>query len=211
MDVTTANVIKTVSLMADVVLENEVHFCDIDSVAGDGDLGMSLSKGFKQIKKDWEEIPKEDIGVFLNGCGMLLTEHCGGASGPLWGTAFRTMAKYAKNKEKLEASEIGELLSQAVVGIQKIGGAKLGDKTLLDALIPAAEAVKTHAHSGVSVAIKEGAKAAQEGAERTKKFKATKGRASYVGERSLNHPDAGAVAIAVIFNNVIERFCDTNP
>ena len=101
---------------------------------------------------------------------MIITEYCGGASGPIWGTAFRTMAKYAKGKEELETAEIGELLSQAVAGVQKRGGAKLGDKTLLDALIPAAEKIKEVADTGMAEAIKAGQAAAAEGAEKTKEI-----------------------------------------
>lgn len=203
---TVEDITKSVSLMADVILENEVNFCNLDSAAGDGDLGMSLSKGFRQIKTDWESISKDDIGTFLMQCGMIIFEYCGGASGPLWGTAFKSMAKHIGEKKSLDAFAIGEALSQAVVGVQKIGGAKLGDKTLLDALIPAAEAVKTHAASGLDNALRMGSKAAKEGADNTKRISATKGRASYVGERSLNYPDAGAAAVAVIFENVINRF-----
>lgn len=206
MKVTTENVIKTIELMADIIIENEIYFCDLDGVAGDGDFGMSLSKGFKQIKADWETLDKEDIGSFLKSCGLIITEYCGGASGPIWGTAFRTMAVYAKEKTTLDASEVGELLAKAVEGVQKRGGAKLGDKTLLDALIPAAEAVKANADKEFIEAMKEGAKAAAAGAEKTKEISATKGRASYVGERSLSHPDAGAMAIGIIFNELINRY-----
>lgn len=200
------DVMKTVNLMADIVIENEVYFCELDGVAGDGDFGMSLSKGFKQIKRDWEELDKESISGFLKSCGMIITEYCGGASGPIWGSAFRAMAKYAKDKEELSPLEIGELLAEAVAGIQKRGGAKLGDKTLLDALIPASEAVKDNSQMGMVEALKKGADAGVEGAEKTKEIVASKGRATYVGERSLSHPDAGAVAIGLIFQELIKRF-----
>lgn len=206
MRVTTENIIKTIDLMADIIIENEVYFCDLDGVAGDGDFGMSLSKGFKQIKADWETLDKENIGSFLKSCGLIITEYCGGASGPIWGTAFRTMGVYAKDKSTLDAAEVGELLAQAVAGVQKRGGAKLGDKTLLDALIPASEAVKANAHKEFLDAMISGANAASEGAEKTKEISATKGRASYVGDRSLSHPDAGAMALGIIFNELIKRY-----
>lgn len=202
----TEDVIKTVELMADIIIENEVYFCDLDSVAGDGDFGMSLSKGFRQIKAEWNNLDKENIGSFLKSCGMIITEYCGGASGPIWGSAFRAMAKYAKGKEELSPMEVGELLAEAVAGIQKRGGAKLGDKTLLDALIPAGEAVKENSELGMEGALKAGEKAAVEGAEKTKEISASKGRATYVGDRSINHPDAGAMAIGVIFQELIKRY-----
>jgi dihydroxyacetone kinase len=202
----TEDIIKIVDLMAEVIIENEVYFCDLDGVAGDGDFGMSLSKGFRQIKAEWNELDKEDIGSFLKSCGMIITEYCGGASGPIWGSAFRAMAKYAKGKEELDAMEVGEMLAEAVAGIQKRGGAKLGDKTLLDALIPAAEAIKENSGLGMTEALKEGANAAVAGAEKTKEISASKGRATYVGDRSINHPDAGAMAIGVIFQEVCKRY-----
>lgn len=200
----TNNIVDLVANMADIVIENEVYFCELDSVAGDGDFGMSVAKGFKQLKQDWNEIPKDDIGEFLKGSGMIITEYCGGASGPIWGSAFRSAAKYAADKTELNLSELAEMMQSAVDGIQKRGGAKLGDKTLLDALIPAVESLKVSAaeNEDMLAAMKKSAEAAVAGAEKTKEMVATKGRASYVGERSVSYPDAGAVAIGVIFTEI---------
>lgn len=205
---TTNKITELVMNMADVIIANEVYFCELDSVAGDGDFGMSVAKGFKQLKQDWNEVPQEDIGAFLKGCGMIITEYCGGASGPIWGSAFRSAAKYAAGKTELNLSELAALMQSAVEGIQKRGGAKLGDKTLLDALIPAAEALNASAVKGEDMlsAMKTAAEAAVAGAEKTKTMVATKGRASYVGERSVNYPDAGAVAIGVIFTQITKNF-----
>jgi dihydroxyacetone kinase len=169
---------------------------------------MSLSTGFKVLKEEWEQLPKEDIGVFLKECGMLITEHCGGASGPIWGSAFRGAGKYAAGKTDLDVKELGELLNAAVEAIQKRGGAKLGDKTLLDALIPAAEDLlkSGQEEEDMAQAMKKSAAEAVSGAERTKDIIASRGRASYLGERSLNYPDAGAMAIGIIFNGISEKF-----
>ncbi len=201
---TTKKITELVMNMADIIIANEVYFCELDSVAGDGDFGMSVAKGFKQLKRDWNDVPQEDIGAFLKGCGMIITEYCGGASGPIWGSAFRSAAKYAADKTELDLSQLAALMQSAVEGIQKRGGAKLGDKTLLDALIPAAEALKASAEKGEEMlsAMKAAALAAVAGGEKTKTMVATKGRASYVGERSVNYPDAGAVAIGVIFTEL---------
>ncbi len=201
---TTKKITELVMNMADIIIANEVYFCELDSVAGDGDFGMSVAKGFRQLKQDWNEVPQEDIGAFLKGCGMIITEYCGGASGPIWGSAFRSAAKYAADKTELDLTGLAALMQCAVDGIQKRGGAKLGDKTLLDALIPATEALKVSADKGDEMlsAMKAAAEAAVSGAEKTKTMVATKGRASYVGERSVNYPDAGAVAIGVIFTEL---------
>lgn len=205
---TVNDMVKIIEIMADIIIKNEVYFCELDSVAGDGDFGMSLSKGFKVLKEEWEQLPKEDIGGFLKECGMLITEHCGGASGPIWGSAFRGAGKYAAGKTELDVKELGELLYTAVEAIQKRGGARLGDKTLLDALIPAAGALKKSGEAGEDMlqAMKKSAAEAVAGAERTKEIIASRGRASYLGERSLNYPDAGAMAIGIIFTGISEKF-----
>jgi phosphoenolpyruvate---glycerone phosphotransferase subunit DhaL len=207
MDKLTVNqVINIVDHMSDIIIENEVYFCELDSVAGDGDFGMSLAKGFKVLKNEWIDLPKEDVGGFLKECGMLITEYCGGASGPIWGSAFRGMGKYAAGKAEVSLNELAEMLQSAVDGIQKRGGAKLGDKTLLDALIPAVESLKVSAADSedLLLAMKKSAAEAVAGAEKTKEIVATKGRASYVGERSINFPDAGATAIGIIFTKIVE-------
>ncbi len=200
------DVTNMVAKMTEVIIENEVPFCELDSAAGDGDFGMSLAKGFKVIKSEWDNLNKDDFSIFLKECSMIITEHCGGASGPIWGSAFRSASKSAVGKVEYGVSELAELLQGAVDGIQKRGGAKLGDKTLLDALIPATESLKQSAEAGEALtdAMRRSAQKAVEGAESTKDIIAIKGRASYLGERSLKYPDAGATAIGIIFTAITE-------
>ncbi len=204
---TTEKIIGIVDVMSDVIIRNEIPFCELDSAAGDGDFGMSVAKGFKVLKAEWKELDTEDIGAFLKSCGMIITEHCGGASGPIWGSAFRSAGKYAAGKTEVNLAEFAELMQAAVDGIQKRGGAKLGDKTLLDALIPTTETLKDSAAKGLDfkTAFDLGAKAAREGAEKTREYAASKGRASYVGDRSLSYPDAGAMALGIIFTEIAEK------
>ena len=204
---TVQDTMTAIGHMADIIIENEVYFCELDSVAGDGDFGMSVSKGFKQLKAEWQELSTETVGGFLKDAGMVITEYCGGASGPIWGSAFRAMGKYAKDKEAVNLEEFGLMLDAGVAGIQKRGKAKLGDKTLLDALIPTTEAIKSCAHEDITIhdAFVKGAEAARDGAEKTKSMVASMGRASYVGERSLDHPDAGAMALGIIFTEMTKR------
>ena len=198
--------IGTIASMCDIIIENEVPFCELDSAAGDGDFGMSLAKGFKVVKAEWDNHSRDDIGAFLKDCGMIITEHCGGASGPIWGSGFRAMGRYAQGKETLTLAETGEMVQAAIDAVQKRGGAKLGDKTLLDALIPAVESIKASGAAGESfaVALPKAAAEAVAGGERTKLIAATKGRASYVGERSISFPDAGATAIGIIFTRLLQ-------
>lgn len=207
----TSELIKMVELMSEIIIENEVYFCELDSVAGDGDFGMSVAKGFKQLKVDWEEVSKAEIGAFLVDAGMIITEYCGGASGPIWGSAFRGAGKYATGKTELSLAEFAELMQSAVDAIQKRGKAQLGDKTLLDALIPATVSLKESAEASedLVVAMKKSAREAVLGAEKTKDMVASKGRASYVGERSLSYPDAGAMALGIIFTGIVEKMTGT--
>ena len=139
-------------------------------------------------------------------------EHCGGASGPIWGSAFRAAGKYATEKTELTTLEYAEMMQKIVAGIQKTGersfgrGAVVGDKTLIDALAPCADAWMDCAQKGdsIKVALEKGAQAAREGAKKTEDIVARMGRAGTVGERSLGYPDAGAYGIGVIFTEVAE-------
>lgn len=209
--INTAGMTKLVEKMADVIIENEVAFCEADR-NGDGDFGMSVAKGFKQLKKDWATRKKGNIGEFLISASEIIMEYCGGASGPLWGSAFRYGGKAAGNATEIGAKELAEILQAAVVGIQETGkksfgrGAVVGDKTLIDALVPAADSMTASGIAGekLIVAIDKAAKAAVEGAEKTKSFAANLGRAGTVGERSIGFPDAGAYGVGVIFTALAE-------
>ncbi|MED1507333.1 dihydroxyacetone kinase subunit DhaK [Bacillus proteolyticus] len=211
--ITLNNMIYLVDKMSDIIIKNEVPFCELDTHAGDGDFGMSVAKGFKQLKREWHSIVEQEnvtIGSFLDGCSMIIMEHCGGASGPIWGGAFRAASKAAGEKRELTAKEFAETLQAALNGIQSIGersfgrGAVVGDKTLVDALAPCVDSWLDSASNGVDVktAFEKGAEAAVKGAEYTKEIVARMGRAGTVGERSLGYPDAGAHALGVIFTEI---------
>ncbi|CAG7652651.1 hypothetical protein PAESOLCIP111_06593 [Paenibacillus solanacearum] len=210
---TLQNMIYIVDKMSEIIIENEVLFCELDSHAGDGDFGMSVSKGFKQLKKEWSTILAQEpltISSFLDTCSMVIMEYCGGASGPIWGSAFRAAGKAAGDKGQLTIAEYAEMLQAAVKGIQATGersfgrGAVAGDKTLIDALVPFTDTFTTSARAGddFKIAFNKAAQAAVEGAEKTKQIVARMGRAGNVGERSLGYPDAGAYALGVIFSEI---------
>jgi len=206
------NMIYLIDAMSEIIIENEIPFCELDAHAGDGDFGMSVAKGFKQLKAEWNDVTDHaaDMGGFLDACSLIIMEHCGGASGPIWGSAFRAASKYAADKTELSVAEIAELMSAVVKGIQDTGersfgrGAVVGDKTLIDALVPYAEAWEAGARAGddlKSVGI-QAAEAAVEGAKKTEAIVARMGRAGTVGERSIGYPDAGAYALGVIFTGL---------
>ncbi|MBJ7946924.1 MULTISPECIES: dihydroxyacetone kinase subunit DhaK [Bacillus cereus group] len=211
--ITLNNMIYLVDKMSDIIIKNEVPFCELDTHAGDGDFGMSVAKGFKQLKREWHSIVEQEnvtIGSFLDGCSMIIMEHCGGASGPIWGGAFRAASKAAGEKRELAVKEFAEMLQAALQGIQSIGersfgrGAVVGDKTLVDALAPCVDSWLASASNEVDMktAFEKGAEAAVKGAEYTKEIVARMGRAGTVGERSLGYPDAGAHALGVIFTEI---------
>ncbi|PEP87112.1 dihydroxyacetone kinase subunit DhaK [Bacillus pseudomycoides] len=211
--ITLNNMIYLIDKMSEVIIKNEVPFCELDMHAGDGDFGMSVAKGFKQLKREWSSILDQEhlnIGTFLDACSMVIMEHCGGASGPIWGGAFRAAGKAMEGKMELTVGEFAEMLQAALHGIQSIGersfgrGAEVGDKTLVDALVPCANAWSESAAAGTDfkTAFEKGAAAAVKGAEYTKEIVARMGRAGTVGERSLGYPDAGAYALGVIFTEL---------
>ena len=216
-EITLENMKFIVDKMSESIIKNEVPFCELDAHAGDGDFGMSVAKGFKQLRREWDEIVEHsssNIGEFLDACSMVIMEYCGGASGPIWGSAFRAAGKNTESKKKLTTLEFGQMMKAALEGIQKTGersfgrGAVVGDKTLVDALAPCADRIIDVANNDSSVdiidALKEGAKAAVTGAKETEKIAARMGRAGTVGERSIGYPDAGAYGLGVIFTDVSE-------
>lgn len=207
--INTAAFVQLVDKMADVIIENEVPFCEADQM-GDGDFGMSIAKGFKQLKADWATRKKGDVGEFLVSCSEIIKEYCGGASGPIWGSAFKYAGKAMLGKKEINLTDLAFLFMEANRGVYETGkksfgkGADIGDKTLVDALKPCALALTKAAEEGKALreGIDLGAKAAHEGAEATKTHVATLGRAGTVGERSIGFPDAGAHGLDVIFNEL---------
>ncbi|WP_379153628.1 dihydroxyacetone kinase subunit DhaK [Paenibacillus sp. sgz5001063] len=210
-----SNVIYLIDQMSEIIIENEVPFCELDAHAGDGDFGMSVAKGFKQLKKEWPDLLEnhsQDIGTFLKGCSLIIMEHCGGASGPIWGSAFRAAGKSADSMTSLSIHEVAKMLAATVQGIQDTGersfgrGAVVGDKTLIDALVPCAESWQSSAEQGdtLHAAFTKAAAAAVQGAKSTEAIVARMGRAGTVGERSIGYPDAGAYALGVIFTALAE-------
>lgn len=207
--INTAAFVQIVDKMADIVIENEVPFCEADKM-GDGDFGMSIAKGFRQLKADWATRKKGDIGQFLVSCSEIIKEYCGGASGPIWGSAFKYAGKAMLGKKEVNLTDIALLFTEANRGVYETGkksfgkGAEIGDKTLVDALKPCAMALTKAAEEGKKLqeGLDLGAKAAHEGAEATKTHVATLGRAGTVGERSIGYPDAGAHGLDVIFNQL---------
>ena len=209
---TIENMRYVVDVMSACIIKNEVPFCELDAHAGDGDFGMSVAKGFKQLKRQWHELVQaEQMDDFLLNCSMIIMEHCGGASGPIWGSAFRAASKSIKGKTRLTVADFADMLQAAVKGIQITGersfgrGAVVGDKTLIDALVPCANSWSANTDKTFKENFVLGAQTAVQGAESTKDIVARMGRAGTVGDRSLGYPDAGAHGLGVIFTDIAEH------
>ncbi|WP_180064036.1 dihydroxyacetone kinase subunit DhaK [Acinetobacter sp. YH16042] len=209
---TIENMRYVVDVMSVCIIRNEVPFCELDAHAGDGDFGMSVAKGFKQLKREWQSlIQAQQMDKFMLNCSMIIMEHCGGASGPIWGSAFRAAAKSIQGKSVLTVADFAEMLQAAVKGIQTTGersfgrGAVVGDKTLIDALVPCADSWSAHTDKTFKENFVLGAKAAVQGAENTKEIVARMGRAGTAGDRSLGYPDVGAHGLGVIFTDIAEH------
>ncbi len=204
-----ANIERAIKTTAGTVLRNEHYFCDLDGLAGDGDFGNSLASGFRVIDAELPNLDKSSIGTMLLKISMLVSKHVGGSSGPIWGTGFMKAAVPSKDKTEVSLQELADMLGAAIEGIQARGGAKLGDKTLLDALIPVHEQLKAHAAAGnadLGAVLKDAADAADEAIDATRSLVAHRGRASQVGERSSGTPDPGIVAIATILQDWCTEF-----
>jgi phosphoenolpyruvate---glycerone phosphotransferase subunit DhaL len=193
-----------VRTIAQTAVDNEKYFGDLDAVVGDGDFGYSMARGFEQVLAGFDDFDRSDVGTFLKKVAVTITGRIGGTSGPIWGTAFLRAGAVAAGKTALEPADVVAMLRAAVEGIMQRGQAELGDKTLLDALVPATDALEREldAGSGSTAAIQAASAAAREAAEATKDMVARRGRAAYTGERSRGSVDAGATAVAVMLERI---------
>lgn len=175
------------------------YFCELDSVAGDGDHGVTIGRMADAIKEKLETNDAEDIKGLLDDIGMLCMNINGGSAGPLWGTVFSGLADGApEGKTEVSQEEFRQMLEQAQDDFQDISKAKLGDKTMVDALYPALTAALKN-QGNLKEVMDAAAAAAIEGAAKTKEYVAKFGRAKNVGEASLGHEDPGAVSMSVLF------------
>jgi dihydroxyacetone kinase phosphoprotein-dependent L subunit len=205
-----ADVELVVRSIAQTCLDNEKEFGDLDSVVGDGDFGYSLARGFEVVVKDWDTYDRSDIGTFLQKIAMAITGRIGGTSGPIWGTAFLRAATVSKGRDELTGDDVVAMLRSAIEGIKARGNADIGDKTLLDALVPMTdtiEAALADGRDGTAV-VAEAAATARQAADATVSMLAKRGRAAYSGERSIGSVDAGATAVAVILERLSDAWAD---
>jgi dihydroxyacetone kinase phosphoprotein-dependent L subunit len=198
--------------LAETAVENTEYFSQLDAVVGDGDFGYSLRSGFEVVLADFDSIDRTSVGTYLKKVGLIMAAKVGGSSGPIWGTAFLRAGGVAGDRTELEPADVIAMLRASVEGIQQRGGASLGEKTLLDALVPAIDSLEssladpaTNDDHGVA-AIQKAADVATQAALDTKPMLAMRGRAAYTGERSRGSVDAGATAMGVLLQAISAKW-----
>lgn len=198
-------VIEILREIGKAIQDQKEYLTELDNVIGDGDHGINMARGFQEVEKKLDTLVEKDIGTILKSVGMTLVSTVGGASGPLYGTAFMKAGQLMAGKEEVELSDFTELLRTAVEGVKMRGKSTTGEKTMLDAMVPALEAIEKSAGESEDVksALSAGVLAAEQGIEYTKTIIATKGRASYLGERSIGHQDPGATSFTLMLKVIL--------
>ena len=196
MTITRDDVINWVNEYGRVIAENKDYLTQLDSAIGDADHGANMDRGFKAALSKLPTVADKDIGTLFKSVGMTLVQTVGGAGGPLYGTFFMQAGTATANKMELTLADWSAALEAALNGVVARGKAQLSDKTMVDALTPASNALKQAVADGVdlSEALRRSAAAAEQGMKDTIPLVARKGRASYLGERSAGHQDPGATS-----------------
>ena len=186
---------------ARVLAEQRAYLTDLDSAIGDADHAVNMERGFRAASERVAALPDTATpGAILQAAGQAVMSGIGGSSGPLWGMALRRAGQQAGDTPSLDGPALAAVLEQLVQTMMQLGKAQPGDKTMVDALAPAAETLRARvdAGAGLSQAIAAACEAAEAGARSTIQLKARKGRASYLGERSIGHQDPGATSAVYI-------------
>jgi dihydroxyacetone kinase-like protein len=202
------DVIAWVRRFAAAVAENKAYLTELDSAIGDADHGINMDRGFTAVVGKLDGLVGPDIGQTLKTVGTTLVSTVGGASGPLYGMFFMQMGGAAAGKESLSAEDFATAFEAGVGGVLRIGKAEPGDKTMVDALLPARDALRAAIADGTSLgdAVQRMSQAAEEGMLATVPLVARKGRASYLGERSAGHQDPGATSTHLLLRSAAEAF-----
>ncbi|TEU11332.1 MAG: dihydroxyacetone kinase subunit L [Anaerolineales bacterium] len=204
--ITKSQVLKWLEATAAMIEENRQYLTELDSPIGDADHGINMDRGFKKVMSKLPGVEDKDIGTILKTSGMALVTSVGGAGGPLYGTFLMDAGKAVTGKEELSNDDLVALLDAGLKGVIRIGKTNLEDKTMVDALHPALEALKKAVADGKDTgeALHLMTDAAHEGMKDTIPMLARKGRASYLGERSIGHQDPGATSSYLLLKTLTE-------
>lgn len=203
---TKSQIIAWLNETAKVLRQNKAYLTDLDAAIGDADHGINMDRGFQSVVRKMPEWQGEDIGGILKSVGMALMSSVGGASGPLYGTFFMRAGMAVASGHDLSDDDLFKMLAAGVEGIQQRGRPELGDKTMYDALAPALDALSASLGIGDNVvtALDKAVRAAETGLQATIPMQARKGRASYLGERSIGHQDPGATSSYLILKALLD-------
>jgi dihydroxyacetone kinase-like protein len=190
------NLLAWIKALQQVYSENRQYLTELDSAIGDADHGINMDRGFTAVGAELEKANPQDVSAVLKTVAMTLIRTVGGAAGPLYGTFFLRASAVCANKTELEATDVVAMFEAGLEGVVQRGKAVLNDKTMVDALSPALDAMKHHLENGAELSeiLQQGAAAAEVGMQNTIPLQAKKGRASYLGERSIGHQDPGATS-----------------
>lgn len=208
-----ATMYELIKVVGDVIIENKQWLTDLDAKIGDGDHGINMARGFTAVAEKLSGMGDDkDIATVLKTVGMALVTSVGGASGPLYGTAFMRAAAPAQGRQSIDGETVGLMLAAAINGVKERGKAVRGEKTMLDALEPAYDAYLAAQQAGKTIgdSLSDAYRAAADGVEYTKTIIATKGRASYLGERSIGHQDPGATSSCLMLKAAVD-YLQRNP
>jgi dihydroxyacetone kinase-like protein len=206
MVVTKNNILRWLENTAAVMSENKDYLTQLDSPIGDADHGINMNRGFRKVMEKLPTVEDKDIGNILKTTGMTLISSVGGASGPLYGTFFMRGGMAVDSKEELTDEDLTAMLQSAVDGVVQRGRAQPGDKTMVDAWLPAMKALRESldAEQDLPVALEKAVDAAEQGMKDTIPLQAKKGRASYLGERSIGHQDPGATSSYLMLKALLD-------
>lgn len=208
MPISRDDVIAWLSAYSQLLADNRDYLTQLDSSIGDADHGVNMDRGFKAVLGKLPTVADKDIGTILKSVGMTLVQTVGGASGPLYGTFFLQAGTATANKMELSLADWASAVEGAITGLMARGKANIGDKTMVDALVPALHALKQAIADGIdeSEALRQSAFAAKQGMKNTIPLVAKKGRASYLGERSAGHQDPGATSSYLMFKAMVDTW-----
>jgi dihydroxyacetone kinase-like protein len=200
---------------SNAIMEKKDYLTELDAACGDGDFGVNMYLGFKRVYESIEKLNGNDVGNLFEIVGKTILSSVGGASGPVFGILFIEAGKAVKGKNEVTLDELATMFKNALEKIRLRGGAKVGDKTLIDALEPAVNALITASHKkeDIYTALKIAAESARVGSESTKNLVAKQGKARYLGEQSIGHLDPGAEVIRILFEELLvtyQSFCLKN-
>lgn len=196
----TDRTVAVIRAMAEAMEENQKHLTKLDSEIGDGDHGNNMHRGFQAVLERLEGIDASTPAEVVKAVSSALISKVGGAAGPLYGTAFLRASASLGDKEDVSPEDAAEAIEAALGGIKQRGKAEPGDKTIVDALQPAAAAAKEAVDGSVAEVFRAAADAAEKGVEDTVDLVARKGRASYLGERAVGHQDPGATSTHLLLD-----------